>query len=351
MRTRWTCRGCDRIDQQRLEHLWETIRAPLDERLKRRPGNRVQLEIAADRNGDGTDWSFDAALFLPTDALAAHAATGRPEAGLQQIATELAGGLEASPLGQPRDRDGAALRRSFRTIAPALERFSRDRHGAAFLAFLRPLVRSLADYVRHELRLLVRERALPPAQVTATDVLDEALVRAWEGFDRRPSGLALDVWVVRLIDENLDEFARGAAHESIERRMPLPVDEPHSSWDDTWVARAGEPETIGFAELLPGRPGIDVWDRLDGETRQAALAELLGQLSRAQRQALIFHAVEGYDPAEIADFQDRPVDDVLEDIATARQILWHQTEAEDDLADIEQRFAETATRTTRRRRK
>ena len=351
MRTRWTCRGCDRADHERLERLWEAARAPLQERLSPRAGDQVQLQISADRNGDGTDWEFDAALFLPGAALTAHFAGGRPEPGLRHIAGELARALEASAASATRDTDGAALRRSFQTIAPTLQRFSRDRHGGAFLAFLRPLVRSLADYVRHELRLLIRERALPAAHVTATDVLDEALIRAWERFDRRPDGLTLDVWMVRLIDESLDEFARGAVHESIQQRVPLPNDEPHSSWDDTWVARAGEPETIGFAELLPGRPGIEAWDRLDGETRQAALAELLGQLSRPQRQALIFHAVEGYDPAEIADFQDRSVDDVLEDIATARQILWHQTEAEDDLADIEHRFAQAGPRTARRRRK
>ncbi|HUG94458.1 MAG TPA: sigma factor-like helix-turn-helix DNA-binding protein [Planctomycetaceae bacterium] len=351
MRTGWTCRGCDRADEDRLRSLWQTREDELQARLPHRSGGRIELQLALEHGGDCSEWDVRAALFLPGRTCVAQAASESPEAALDQIGGELVraleahNGLDGQPAGSP------LTRQTFQAVSPLLERFAETANGGAFLAFLRPLVKSLEGYVRRELRILIRDRALPAAQVTAADVLDEALVRCWERFDRRPRDLPLDAWLVRLIEESLNEFARGAAHESIERRMPLPTEEPHSSWDDTWVARAGEPESIGFAELLPGRPGIDVWDRLDADSHQAALTEMLAQLSRPQRQALIFHAVEGYDPAEIADFQDRPVEEVLADIATARQILWHQTEGEDGISDIEQRFARAGGRPARRRRK
>jgi DNA-directed RNA polymerase specialized sigma24 family protein len=348
MRTEWTCRGCDSTEQERLHLLWKARQAELKSRLPPGPDERAELQIVAEQGQDRSRWNFRAALFLPDQTCVAQAAGDDAEQALGRLVSALGDGLEVRA---ELAADGAAARPTFHALEPLLEGFARAANGAAFLALLRPVLKSLNGYVRRELRILASERALPTAQVTAADVLDEVLVRAWERFERRPRGMKLDVWVVRLIDECLDESARGAAHESIQRRMPLPSEEPHSSWDDTWVARAGEPESIGFAELLPGRPGIDLWDRLDGDVRQAALAELLGQLSRPQRQALIFHAVEGYDPAEIADLQDRPLDDVLEDIATARQILWHQTAGEDDLSDIEQRFSRTTDRPGRRRRK
>jgi DNA-directed RNA polymerase specialized sigma24 family protein len=347
MRTGWTCRGCQPADQERLERCWQAQQAELKTRLPRAMGAPAECQVAVD-GGDPAGWQVRAALFLPQRTVVAQVSHTDAEAALEQVAANLGRALKVSDNGAP---DAMPNRQIFEVLVPLLERFAATGNAAAFLAFVRPLMKLLAGYARRELRILVRERTLPAAQVTPTDVLDETLVRAWERFQRRPREMPLDLWLIQLIDQNLDELTRGAVHESMERRMPVPTEEPHSSWDDNWIARPGEPETVGFSELLPGRPGIEVWDRLDGEMRQAALAEFLGELSRAQRQALIFHAVEGYDPAEIADFQDRPVDDVLEDIAAARQILWHRTEVEDGLSDVEQRFSQAEDRSARRRRK
>ena len=46
--------------------------------------------------------------------------------------------------------------------------------------------------------------------------------------------------------------------------------------------------------------------------------QLLGELPRQQRQALLLFAVHGFSEAEIADFQDRSQAEVTRDIETAK---------------------------------
>jgi len=126
--------------------------------------------------------------------------------------------------------------------------------------------------------------------------------------------------------------------ESLDDEQPLPAAEIRESLRDEWVEQASYPEVVELSDLLAGGEQPDFWDDLDMESKQTRLAEMLGVLPRTQRQALVLHVAHGFDPAEIADFQDRSTEQVEEDIATARltleRRLW-QSDLDDRQEELE----------------
>jgi RNA polymerase sigma factor (sigma-70 family) len=83
----------------------------------------------------------------------------------------------------------------------------------------------------------------------------------------------------------------------------------------------GEEESFRVEDLLPDSHGNEIWNHLDANEQTDRLLSLLDELPPAQRQAFLLHALEDYDPAEIAMLQDRPEDQVKADIEAARQWL------------------------------
>jgi RNA polymerase sigma factor (sigma-70 family) len=88
-----------------------------------------------------------------------------------------------------------------------------------------------------------------------------------------------------------------------------------------WAALLGYDDSFTLEDLLPGSEGTEVWDQLDAEEQRRQLLALVAELPKPQRQALLLHALEDYDPAEIAMVQDRPESQVKADIEAARKTL------------------------------
>jgi DNA-directed RNA polymerase specialized sigma24 family protein len=178
---------------------------------------------------------------------------------------------------------------------------------------------------------------LHAGELTAGDALDEAMLQAWDQFASRPTDRPFDLWLIQLIDQAIDLGARAIADESLESRRPQPSTEPWGSQQDEWVADPITSDTIELARLLPGAPGIEMWDELDVEIKQSQLDEIFERLTRPERQVLMLNAVEGFDTATIADFQDRPQADVEQDLIAARSTLermfreWEWPEIEEKL--------------------
>jgi DNA-directed RNA polymerase specialized sigma24 family protein len=287
--------------------------------------------------------------------IAAESTAGTVEGALDEVVRRLAREVDRyldSLRAEDRQPEAATRRRRHReTLMPVLERMHAENRARAFFAFLEPALRSVAPHARRELRVLQTEGTVPTGQIVVADVLDEVLVRAWDRFTRRPKDLPVDLWLIQLIHDALGELAREPAHQSLGDALPMqrrrPVD-IHLS-EDSWTERPEYPESVELSELLPGAPGIDAWDRLDLELKQVALDRLLGELSPLERHALILNAVEGFDPAEIADFQDRPRDDVLADIEDARRVLQQRVMGDDLLSTIEREFEQQEGARKRRR--
>lgn len=344
----WTFTGCDMDDELAVQHLWEDRRLPLEAKLATLPVEPSELRLGVHQDSDTSDWEVQAALHLPARTLVAESGAEDVQPALDDVIGTLVGEIEAYET--LRD-DVSHSRDGIEPVTQLLEHNYAAGRSEAFLAFLRPILRSLAPHVRRELQVFEMEGTLDLEEITSADILDEVMIRAWDRFGRRPPSLKLDVWLIQLTDEVLNEAVQQPHLVSLDEREqisgPDPVDPSSPS---AWVEEISFMETLELGELLPDAPGTDEWDRLDMEIKELSFARLLAQIPREQRQALIFSAIEGFDPAEIAAIQQRSEEEVQQDIALAQRKLTDYF-TQQDITDLEQEFEQPGGRDRRRRRR
>ena len=206
-------------------------------------------------------------------------------------------------------------------LAALCDKLRRRGRSHDFVRLLLPLLRSLSRYARRELRTRLAAGDLPGGHTTVGELLDEVTVAAWDGFARRPQNQPLDLWLLQLIDQALQRACEPIAQQSLDERQAILDSEARDAFRSEWVEMPSEMESIELSSLIPAHSSVGAWDELDIETKQANLDEIFAQLPRLQRQSLMLHVVEGYDRAEIADFQSRPREEVDSDLASAERTV------------------------------
>ena len=219
----------------------------------------------------------------------------------------------------------------FTAVDPLLQQNAELGNQEEFLTLLCPLLDHLRDHAKRELRILEINGLLPPDQVTATDLLDEVMTRAWLRFAGQPRQMSLDLWLVNLLDETLDEMIKPESQ--LKRSLDQRNDELHSEdvpqVDDQewWVWLLGEDETVSAGDAFPRGESDSAAEQVEAEELKDRVHALLGELPKARRQAFVLNVLEGYDVFEIAMLQDRPETDVHADIEAARNMLREQLPA------------------------
>lgn len=195
-----------------------------------------------------------------------------------------------------------------------------------FLTQLRPLLGHLRDHAMRELRMLEISGLLRADQVTVDDLLNELMAGAWLRFAGRSRELPLDLWLMKILDEALDEKVNPKLQlkESLEQH----ADEVHAEdllqVDDQqwWGWLLGEDEKIlTLKDTLSSDESFAAAEQRDtDETRELKkrMHALLGAMPKTQRQAFVLRVVEAYELFEIAMLQDRTEADVQADIKDAR---------------------------------
>jgi DNA-directed RNA polymerase specialized sigma24 family protein len=319
MNVDWTFDGCDSEDERAIETLWETFQTELESKTGELSLEPSELRLSVMHDSSMDVWQLQAALHLTTRTLVAENRGHGPQPVFDQTVADL---LQAVDREGSRSTELNRRMQGLDAVLPLLEQNRAEGRSYQFFFFLGPLMRTLRPHVDRELELLELDGTLAVEDMEADEVLDEALLRAWYRFPTRPRGLRFDLWLIGLVDGVLDGCAKGIPHESLEaeRDVALPEEDEQTS-PITWVEQAAYPETIELGDLLPGEPGVDIWDQLDLEAKQTNLAQLLSYLSRQERQLLVLHAVEGFEPEQIAALQDRPVVGVKADLKDARSRL------------------------------
>lgn len=318
MLVHWAYFGGTHEDEAQSQRAWEEqerrVRAKVEELLD----EPSELEIVATVQDEPPNWQIQAALHVPAKTVVVRATQNSPEAALDSVATGLAEEIERlteRPVVTTLRREG------LEAMVPVLEKCRQDNRSDVFFTWLAPALASLRPHVQQGLRLREAEGDLAGGRIVPGDVLNEVLLRAYERFHKRPTKRSLDLWLVQLADDVIDRWCREYAEESLEARVERPSTEPRESIPDSWIEWATSPETVEFGQLLPGLPAAPRWDALDLETKQVAADRLLAQLPRPRRQALLLTTVHGFAPAEVADFQDRSEQEIIDDIGKARRTL------------------------------
>jgi DNA-directed RNA polymerase specialized sigma24 family protein len=346
MQIHWTYEGCSEHEIAKVAAYWDRVQNELAGKIAELSDVPSELRIAIEHGESDIPWEAQAALHVPGNTLVADGTARTPEKALDQILHGLATAidqLESVPASFTWRRDDLG------DMVNVLENYrSRENRSEVFLSFLAPLVASLGPYLHHELVIRERDGTLAADQLTVADVLDQVLIDAWEQFPGRNKHRPLDLWLVQLAEAVIARAENRTGQESLEDETPVGSDNDGSNWEE-WAELATFPDEIELRELLPGEPGIEVWDGFDLETKQAHLSQMLSQLSRERRQAFVLNTAHGFNSAEIADFQNRSLLEVEDDIAAAATSIRRYV-AEERSSDVEEKFVRRELRDYGRRR-
>lgn len=343
MISHWVFNSVDDATKQRLQAYWAKKLPRLQKLLVRYPADlqELRLTISRHRHDSQNSWyEVRGVIHLPTGTLAAEAEGKDPQAALDRVADAL-----VTEIRRHRDlvRNEYIYKRKARNRAelsaagPLLKRDVEKGRREDFFQLLRPHLRHLRDYARHELKLLGRDGLLHRGEATVDDLLDEVLSRAWREFSNRPRNLSLDLWLIDLVDDTLEEWIKQEPrhHASPEQEVDdVPPDMvPRPDEQEWWTPLLGEDETLTLGDLIPDERETEAWEQLDADEQRERLFSLLRELPKPARQALLLHALEDYNTAEIAKLQDRPEDEVKADIEAARQMLKERLTAEGSIRE------------------
>ncbi|WP_428939904.1 integrase [Fontivita pretiosa] len=251
--------------------------------------------------------------------------------------------------------------RDFAGIGAEIEQQYQQRDRQAFGQLLLGVLRNLQDHAHHELVIAQLEGLIRPNELSVSDVLDEVVARAYERWEDRPAE-PLEQWLTRLLHEVIDSYAAGAsrvAHGAPPQQAPppqpteqperietaeateappllspqnevsleevIPPDDPRFQVDSGWIIE-NEPywpelEPLTLEQVLPDQEVAEPWQELSAEEQRQQILLELSRFPREQRRAFMLHALEGWDPDDIATFQQRPLQDVRRDIELIRQHL------------------------------
>lgn len=344
MKQQWLYAGCDTEDERAIATRWEELQPAWEARVEalRQAPDEATFSIVHSAD-EKPEWSVQATLVFPGDVIAEEAEGSRMTTALDEAVNRLArrlDDLEDGPDGRvPR-------RRGVDRIVPFLERARDVGRMQEFGAFLRPILASFASYARRELALHEMEADLEEGEFEVDELLDETLLQAWDHFEQRPRSLPLDAWLAGLIGQVLEEQMSGAArpHASLDEPAAAESRRPFDdeSTREGWIEDAAADE-VELADLLPGQPAPDAWERLERERREVGLNRMLSQLTREQRQSLLLSAVYGLDAGEIADIQGEGIspEQVQAAVDAGRDSLARLIEQQETLTEFQEEFERT----------
>jgi DNA-directed RNA polymerase specialized sigma24 family protein/ribosome-associated translation inhibitor RaiA len=370
----WVFNQCDDEVKRAMRAYWEKKWPRLEKLLAKFPLDvrDIRLRVTCHRPGGVRPWyDLHAVLRLPIGTLAADTSGKEPHALVDHVADLLAEEIKRR---KERGSKSYVYKRKNRSHADLTAPGPRPQRGLEhrqeFFAMWRPLLPRLGQHARHELRALEAKGLLHRGELTVADLLDEVFTDAWQKYEDRPRGVLLETWFNTLMHEAIEHWIQQEPHpyRSVDQqvREELPSDaRPQVDDQEWWAWLLGYRDRWTVADLLPARESFDA--AAEGETPADAVAEnvedaagsdagaettgpkegapgsmagarrtvdpldtldepdkvwlYLRDLPTIERQALIFHVLDGLSPDEIAMLQDRPESEVRGDIEAARATL------------------------------
>lgn len=272
------------------------------------------------------EFELRAVLHLPTGTLTVEETSPSIHEVIDTVADKLAISI-GHHKGDLRKRHLHRRRKQRRgQFAAASEYLGRDADASrtdAFVNLLMPYADQLYDHAKRELRALERQGAIPKGEFEASDIVDDLLVKACETYEQRFRDTSIDVWLMDLLNRQLEElrlpepplsFATSSSH-------AIDTDGEDDDLSDIhfWLERLLEqPQPLALDEMVPDERWDDIWDRLSKNEQRDRLAELLQELPRHQRQALMLKDAYGFELFEIVRALGRTSEDIEADLEQAR---------------------------------
>lgn len=329
MEIHWVFNDCD-AEKSRARAYWEKKLPRIERLLKRFRDDLCEMQLTLTRHANSDPWELRAILQLPTGTIVADERRAELEEAIDKVVDHLVENLRRHKQRVRKDyvyRRRRLNREAVSAAGPYLSRDVEANRRQAFFQLLQPLMPSVYDYARRALRILEIEGSVPHNELTARDLVDDVLVRAWDQYADRPPKMDLDVWLIGLLRERIAEIASDRVTVRLGEPAAEPSEEPLTPDEDVgeidfWlerIFRSHEPVTL--EDLVPDWEASDQLGELDEAAMQQCLETALARLPRDQREALLLHGIEGFEIGEIAMIQDRSEEAVEQAIQEARAAL------------------------------
>jgi RNA polymerase sigma factor (sigma-70 family) len=195
--------------------------------------------------------------------------------------------------------------RSLRLQEAKLQQLAEERNKQEFFNELVPLLKPLQFYIRRRLRIAYLTDQITKPLATSGDILDRAILHAYENYSRKPKDLALESWLYQITNKELQRYLskeqsrgkRSASFETLSRAESRSLEEMPITADvegEPWL-----PEDLDDSEIAPREFSAPA-DHNDPERlleRKEELQEIFDALSRIpERERMVFElvAVEGF---------------------------------------------------------
>jgi RNA polymerase sigma factor (sigma-70 family) len=197
----------------------------------------------------------------------------------------------------------------------------------------------LERFVERELFFRETAEEIVPDSITKEEVIDEAIVRALSNGTNggeKPERLALEPWLYRLALRSIDDLSARSPEsllsvhleESARRQNVRASDEPELQFHQP-------DETLTRENVIADRRAATPEDIASSDEMVTLVQFALEGAGRADREAFILHAIEGFSLDEISVITDRKPDQVRSSIESAREHLRH-------LVPLASRFSQRA---------
>lgn len=317
--------GCSDQQKENLQSYWYQKVPRIEKLLARFPDDQRELRLTVTCKPKRYD--VHAVLLLPTASLAAGASSQFGRQAIDAVVSKLVAEVRRhkevirhEDQYRRKQRRQELSRRAAAVLQPAAPRPDKE----TFFNLLNPVMARLEDHARHELLVVELQGRIGREQVTATDLLDEVILRAWDRFAQKEPTEPLEVWLTRLLHDVVDEQvgpvqAARSLHERASEDDFRGEAGASAASDDIPIRE--EPLILTFEEFLPDDEWAEPWRQLAAVDQMKWALRQLGTMSARQRRAFTLHLLEGWEPDEIAMVQGRTTEEVREDIEAVRRIL------------------------------
>ncbi len=218
-------------------------------------------------------------------------------------------------------------------VAKALPDLAADRQAnlkERFMDRLRPLLRDLYRIARREILFFQLTGDLPPGYIDPGDVVDEAVLWAYEHYDEIVATgdltFALHRKILDIIHREIQKL-KEEGHQAIPVEDTLPLDDVRYKLKEDVENPFYESEVLRWEDVLPDGEVVEPEEALSAEELSNLIMRELSRLPEEKRQAFVWHVLDGCSIMEIAKLQGRSEEEVQRDIEEVRRYITERWKA------------------------
>jgi ribosomal subunit interface protein len=291
----------------RLRELVEELIARLDRHAPNSPAYTGFLRLFVDENAARKLYHVSLTCDVPGRMLAAREERHDAEEAVREAFVEIERQLEkhketlSHSYHYKRPARREELRREKAEAVPAEER-----ERELFSTLAERHLKNLYNFVRREIAYYLATGDLPPGEITAEDVVDATLLRAYHEFVKDQTRREIRSWLIGLAVEKVEaEVKRSKVGRArgvhIEEDIPeTPPAEEVSTLGDEIMDYYQPDEDQKLEDIIPDMTAPTPEQILESRELQRYINRTLATLPRVWRRAFALHYVGGVPVAEIA---------------------------------------------------